>query len=340
MKKLKDLKESEYIRCETHKDAKWVIKNINNTWFENELLKGIVHKFLGQFYLLINPSEEQFNASIPASEFMNSKTSKRLKQLEKKVDYLSDFVANMQPKTESIHQQLSREEALKHPNCIAKVNESGTGLVFDPAGNPESKELEVGKWYKRPHCKALFCVVGNPKEEPFEVYGFDDEGEWMIKLPIQTFPVQTFKDGEVEAFKEEVEGALIIEAERRGFKQGVKVNRGMFPDIINDTVILQSNNNKYIINEDSLEIGFYTIYNKGIWAEIIEQPKEIDWNVPGQLFSNKNGKIVLLSDGKHDKNTFNGTLIKGDIGGVGMYINKAYKNCYVKFNGSIILKND
>jgi len=55
-------------------------------------------------------------------------------------------------------------------------------------------KLEVGKWYKRPHNKALFFIAGDPEITPFEVYGFDMEGNWMNVEKARTFP-----DYEIEA---------------------------------------------------------------------------------------------------------------------------------------------
>ena len=131
-------------------------------------------------------------------------------------------------------------------------------------------KLEVGKWYKRPHGKALFFIVGDPKITPFEVYGFDMEGNWMNLEKARTFP-----DYEIEATEQEVFEALKNEAVKRGFKEGVYITpmysdgKDYFPDenIINKPL-------NFHLKVSILEVDGgddrYRIFVNGKWATILK----------------------------------------------------------------------
>jgi hypothetical protein len=76
-------------------------------------------------------------------------------------------------------------------------------------------KYEVGKWYKADN-NALVCYTGSgDNRETFEGYGFNIDG-WNDSTP--NWARVCFKD---EATNEEVQTALIKEAEKRGFKEGV-----------------------------------------------------------------------------------------------------------------------
>ena len=131
-------------------------------------------------------------------------------------------------------------------------------------------KLEVGKWYKRPHGKALFFIVGDPKITPFEVYGFDMEGNWMNLEKARTFP-----DYEIEATEQEVFEALKNEAVKRGFVEGVYITpmysdgKDYFPDenIINKPL-------NFHLKVSTLEVDGgddrYRIFVNGKWATILK----------------------------------------------------------------------
>ena len=119
-------------------------------------------------------------------------------------------------------------------------------------------KLEVGKWYKRPHGKALFFIVGDPKITPFEVYGFDMEGNWMNLEKARTFP-----DYEIEATEQEVFEALKNEAVRRGFVEGVSCQWECGGVI--KIKELRFEDNKLWCNDDNIIMD-----EKGKWATIIQ----------------------------------------------------------------------
>lgn len=139
---------------------------------------------------------------------------------------------------------------------------------FPSAFVEDKKELvlESGKWYKRPHNKALFCIVGNPENEPFEVYGFDIGGNWMEPNKITDKKVQTFKDNEVEATPEEVKEALTKEAVKRGY-----VGKHLYITNGKTQCELEEASGTFHLTFTS-NLFFYqgaTIFNNGVWAEII-----------------------------------------------------------------------
>lgn len=331
MRKLKDLKENEYIACsgkEIRKIAILMQKELNIPFHHWEIAVAMQNKAYMSPHNRCWVSELQpRDIAFSANHFIKPKKSKfkevfqEIARLDGEVEYLKDFISNMHPlkygagielksnsikgihvpesfgdfkvkdrdcksasfvgnpinkikqETPSIHQNLIREEVAKHPDCYAKVNAEGTGLDFEPV---LKTELEVGKWYKRIHNQALFCVVGNPNKEPFEVYGFDNGGSWMTSRD-SSVPIQTFKDSEVLASNEEVEAALIAEAKKRGFKEGanfkqmatnksVEINKGFnfrhYDGIETLCVVYDTEN------------GGDNIFYNGRWAEIISQPEK------------------------------------------------------------------
>ena len=120
-------------------------------------------------------------------------------------------------------------------------------------------KLEVGKWYKRPHGKALFFIVGDPKITPFEVYGFDMEGNWMNLEKARTFP-----DFEIEATEQEVFEALKNEAVKRGFKDGVYFNSVISNDVFKFNEIYFRGDNSIVWSK-----GCGVIFDNGKWANVI-----------------------------------------------------------------------
>jgi len=127
--------------------------------------------------------------------------------------------------------------------------------------------LEVGVWYKRPHNKALFCIVGNPENEPFEVYGFDMSGNWMKQNEHTDRKVQTFKEDEVKATESEVFEALKNEAVKRGFVGNQFIN---IYDLgfVNDDLIIGGN-----LEWDGTYLNFggkgTAIFHNGVWGSVV-----------------------------------------------------------------------
>ena len=134
-------------------------------------------------------------------------------------------------------------------------------------------KLQINKWYKRRHKKALFYVINLPNDEChlIKVYGFDNGGDWMHHESPQTYP-----DNEVIATEEEVREALINEAKKRGFNNiGILKIKSTVGGISNG---YHTTNNAfyYDYKGNTLRLDGVVIFNNGVWAEIIEEPKETD----------------------------------------------------------------
>jgi len=139
--------------------------------------------------------------------------------------------------------------------------------------------LEVGKWYKDTEYKnELWCITGKNRG-----FGFDAMGHWSDESELPSNKKFT------PATPEEVETALIKEAKRRGFKEGVSVKSIYFDSVLKKHGKIRfelSENGKlrmwsektfyYDTNEDdNTKETYLEIFNKGKWAEIITEPKVV-----------------------------------------------------------------
>lgn len=126
-------------------------------------------------------------------------------------------------------------------------------------------KLEVGKWYKRDKFKNALVFCKEIKNEGFWGFGFSNSCEWLNNY----FADNYFSDVTL-ATKEEVEQALIKEAERRGFKEGVEF-------LSPNSKIKNKCNGSFRFDEELnvLYSNGIAVFNKGLWAEIIEDKKEM-----------------------------------------------------------------
>ncbi len=133
------------------------------------------------------------------------------------------------------------------------------------------KELpkHLNGWYQNEINKKWLCYVEDGKFK----YGFSCFGEWIESFMSKP----SYYDR--PATDKEVETALIKEAKKRGFKEGVCI-KGMLsgnPQYLTDDLHYESNHHiKERIN--SLSSFWTTIFRKGKWAEIIEEPKTVTLN--------------------------------------------------------------
>lgn len=187
------------------------------------------------------------------------------------------------------------------------------------------KELEVGKWYRVVSGFHNYLLLFSGKDESL---GFFNEN-W------DRWSFTDNKQYAVEASKEEVESALISEAERRGFKDGVK-----YISASTDSEFVASNNFRFGCNEIETRLlsGQGCIFYNGKWAEIIQE-KEIDWSVP-QLVKRIKDNLIVQTTGVKGGNIFEGMVVAE----VGKFkkgnLRPFNKSGWKKFNGSICLKND
>ena len=118
------------------------------------------------------------------------------------------------------------------------------------------EEYEVGSYYRI--CNGFLCYQG----EGDVSYGYHYD-RWKTDLHMTGIP-ELMTDKEVEE-------ELIKGAKKRGFKEGVRVKSVLFP--------LNTFNNGYCdgrgyeYDDSSLFFGGIAIFNKGKWAETIEEKK-------------------------------------------------------------------
>lgn len=132
---------------------------------------------------------------------------------------------------------------------------------------PKEEERRDG-WYKDDDSPKYMCYFKNGKTQ----HGIDCNGEW--------FDAGTY-DEELDhndrpATPEEIQEALAKEADKKGFKEGVTINRDPLHDE-NKTgdCVLYSNSTEYFKEEDRFRMGRRTIYSKGKWATIVPEKKKM-----------------------------------------------------------------
>jgi len=134
--------------------------------------------------------------------------------------------------------------------------------------------LEVGKWYWSKYSKwtyLLYLVSIDDTIDSCTAYGFVD-GEWYSQNDIN------FNTDQVQATDKEVEEALIKEAKKRGFKEGVVINTAN--GIFNNSTIDHYDSitfDLFIYKKTELFFGSKSIFLDGKWAEIIK-PKTVNLN--------------------------------------------------------------
>jgi hypothetical protein len=126
-------------------------------------------------------------------------------------------------------------------------------------------DLVVGDWYR--HYSGGFnyivCVI-----DQRTAYGFMGEDYYSSLL----FGKQRLNQGAVPATDEEVKDALIKEAKKRGFKNGVRIKSKWF----HNDLSVGSLNVKFTLNKYPLTLssgssaGIYTIFEGGVWATVVE----------------------------------------------------------------------
>ena len=133
-------------------------------------------------------------------------------------------------------------------------------------------DLVVGKWYKLTkdygnlYKGSVFPFIKYQDSfEEFAIVGhsiFDDSKTDYSAPPINTLTPATNK---------EVEEALIKEAKRRGFKEGVRIKSKWMPNIsankLNGKFMFD---NKFELCVATNGLMIYTIFQNGFWAAIVE----------------------------------------------------------------------
>lgn len=163
-------------------------------------------------------------------------------------------------------------EIVKYKDTSQKIKEleEQLQLLRDKEKEEKKPELEVGRWYKdtRDNYKDVVCVQSIEKKH-IKGFGFV-WGTWKDETA-------SFKSALTPATDSEVKQALIKEAKKRGFKEGVKCLFGTAKD---DRELTTSE--FYYVDgmlavkykESTYKMGDI-IFKDGKWAEIIEDKKPV-----------------------------------------------------------------
>ena len=171
---------------------------------------------------------------------------------------------------------------------IQELQEQLNQFQIDLDGmKPKSIQLQPNKWYRGIDKKNLIaCYVGNGSGYGFGACGWTD-------CSFKFCPSDTHMcDWVIEATESEVRDDLIKEAERRGFKHGVKFKCACGSWHPNSES--EYHNNCLIVDHEGLITAFgrYVMY-RGKWAEIIkEEPVCLNINLTKHMAENTIKKLV------------------------------------------------
>ena len=130
-------------------------------------------------------------------------------------------------------------------------------------------ELEVGRWYRLKDNPEILALYDCFKHHRPYAYIFNENGNYEYRVEFSLFELPTYWE---LATEEEVSEALINEAKKRGYKEGVKCKFGIIEEIrtieINDFVFKLEYNTLGIKSKNG---NADIIFRSGKWAEIIEQ---------------------------------------------------------------------
>ena len=132
--------------------------------------------------------------------------------------------------------------------------------------------LEVGKWYK---LTKDYSHLKKGSVFPFIIYQDSLEECAIVGHSIfdnsKTDYSAPYSNTLTPATEKEVEEALIKEAKKRGFKEGVRVKSKWMPNIsankLNGKFMFD---NKFELCAEANGLMKYTIFQNGVWAEIIK----------------------------------------------------------------------
>lgn len=175
------------------------------------------------------------------------------------------------------------------------------------------EQFEVGKWYKIDDC-IFHCT--NIYDKNLYGYGLFN-GVWEIREDTNSACCAcndiAAEDRLTLATESEISEALIKEAKKRGFKEGVKITREWSDDCICETSF---GNYGYYMVGNSLELEGRKIFNNGKWAEIVEEKPTMCYYRNEHIFEQeekKEGKICVFRNWYDKKlNYYNEITINGE----------------------------
>ena len=130
-------------------------------------------------------------------------------------------------------------------------------------------KLEVGRWYKLKDNPKILALYYCFKHHSPYAYIFNEKGDYVYA---QIFSFIELPNHWQLATEEEVSEALINEAKKRGYKEGVRCQFGLIKEIRT----IETNDFAFKLEYNTLGIkrkngNADIIFRSGKWAEIIEQ---------------------------------------------------------------------
>jgi hypothetical protein len=160
-----------------------------------------------------------------------------------------------------------------------------------------ANKLPENGWLKHKYSPTLINKNGDNTG-----FGFNKRGDWEYSC---NWSFYSYPNNWRVATEEEIKSALIAEAKKRGFKEGVMVNRskefidnaglsgfyGCSVKIYNDVF-------EYDKDHDVLYLDTYLIYHKGQWAEVIKEEIKIAGEVVDYIdgFCKCGGNLYTVND--------------------------------------------
>jgi hypothetical protein len=155
----------------------------------------------------------------------------------------------------------SRKEFIKKVHSAAS-NEWKENIEKEFPKLFKEDALVVGKWYKYHDNYQESLMVWNNSEDTYGFWGNEYRDDLSFHISYDKIP----------ATDKEVEEALIKEAKKRGFKEGVRVDKLLYTNIGSLNGDSKTCENKeFKLSFGHLFIGNLLIFhNTGKWAEIVE----------------------------------------------------------------------
>jgi len=176
-------------------------------------------------------------------------------------------------------------------------------LKEDVSKMESTEPVKLHTWYITEDGVSLFCYLDL---DSARVYGFR-EGNFIEKDSYWGWPLDYKKKTRL-ATTEEISTALIAEAKKRGFVDGVK-----FKSAASNELFEATGDYKYY----DYDGGFVSykegcIFQKGKWAEIV--PAEFEWSKPGQLVQYLDSPFLVITGRNNSlvSEYFNGAIVSID----------------------------
>lgn len=131
--------------------------------------------------------------------------------------------------------------------------------------NDTSSDIKEDGWYTHEQCTLFLAYIGDVGKDSEYRFGFDIEGEWFDKIVTKDDHYGGYKKADLNQVKQ----ALIEEAKKRGFVNGVTIKSL----ITGGVEILSSNHYGFSPYPNYFNFGSKHIFADGKWAQIVEVDK-------------------------------------------------------------------